>query len=67
MNDLPPGFRLISGKSNPRKKEGAYYVLLRNGMQPAEPWPIGRTASGQTRWRWGLEPDDFDVIAVKDA
>lgn len=60
--DLPPGFRRISGKSNPSKKEGAYYVLLRNGMQPAEPWPIG-----QTRWRWGSEPDDFDVIAVKDA
>lgn len=65
MTDLPEGFSAISGKRNPPEKAGAYYVLLRNGMQPAEPWPVARTQSGQVRWKWGDKPDDFDVIAVK--
>jgi hypothetical protein len=40
-------------------------MLLANG--PAEPWPVGRTASGQTRWKWGRTPDPWDIIAVKRA
>ena len=59
---LPEGFRAISGKRNPPEGTGAYYVILRNGMQPQEPWPVAGT-----RWKWGAGPDDWDVIAVKPA
>jgi hypothetical protein len=69
VDDLPPlplGFRRISGKRNPPVKVGKYYVQLRNGMLPDEPWPVAQTQSGQTRWKWGEVPDPFDVVAVKE-
>ena len=63
--NLPPGFRAISGKRNPSAGK-SYYVILRNGMMPEEPWPAGRTASGQTRWIWKGDDDKFDIVAVKE-
>jgi hypothetical protein len=60
MIDLPNGFVAISGKRNPPEGSGPYYVLLRNGMQPKEPWPIAGT-----RWIWEATPHDFDIIAIR--
>lgn len=58
---LPPGFRQITGKRGP--KEGKYWVQCRNGwIDWQAPWP----AQGP-RWKWGERPDDWDVVAVKDA
>lgn len=56
-----PGYRAISGKRNPPKADGGYYVQLRNGMLPKEPWPVR-----DTRWIWDAEPHDFDIIAVRN-
>jgi len=66
-DNLPDGFRRISGKRNPPQASGAYFVILRNGIMPAEPWPVAKTASGQTRWKWGATESPFDVVAVKPA
>lgn len=60
VDDLPDGYRPISGKRNPPANSGPYHVLLRNGMRPPEPWPVANT-----RWKWGPEPDDFDIVAIK--
>jgi hypothetical protein len=63
---LPNGFTRISGrKEPPADGPSAYFVILRNGIQPAEPWPVGKTASGQVRWKWGATESPFDIIAVK--
>jgi hypothetical protein len=67
MSDLPDGYLRISGKRNPPEGTGAYFVVLRCGHMPDEPWPSGKTASGQVRWKWGEKYDDWDVIAVKPA
>ena len=57
---LPPGFIATKGKRNPPEGSGPYHVLLRNGMQPKDPWPVKGT-----RWKWGAEDDDFDIIAIR--
>jgi len=60
MDKLPSGFVRVSGKRNPPKGSGPYYVLLRNGMQPKDPWPVR-----ETRWIWdGIAPE-FDIIAIR--
>ena len=64
---IAQGYKPISGKRNPPAGTGSYYVQLRNGMCPDEPWPVARTKSGQTRWIWGDSPDPFDIIGVRKA
>lgn len=68
MDDLAPGYTRISGKRKPPASWGpSLYVQLRNGHCPDEPWPVGSTKSGQTRWVWdGIAPD-FDIVAVRKA
>jgi hypothetical protein len=62
MDNLPPGFKPISGKRNAPKHEGGYYVMLRCGYVSPVPWPVHTT-----RWVWdGIAPEG-DVIAVKAA
>lgn len=40
------------------------YVRLRNGSEPAIPWPvIGRTPTT----RWSLTGDDYDIVAWRRA
>jgi hypothetical protein len=54
------------GKRKPRA--AALFVRLRNGMEPQGPWPVERTASGQTRWTYPEGSDDpFDIIFVRKA
>jgi hypothetical protein len=73
QHDTPAGFTRTAGKRNPPANSGPYYVMLRNGMLPPEPWPAGRTISGQTRWKWewnddgSYTPHDFDIVAVRKA
>lgn len=47
-----------SGKRAPPDKGQRYYVKLRNGMEPPEPWPVKGT-------RWVHDGHPFDIIAVK--
>lgn len=69
---LPKGYRATTGKRKPPKGSGPYFVMLRNGMMPAEPWPV-ESASGRTRFVWNRDSagnvieDDYDIIAVKIA
>jgi hypothetical protein len=62
IEDIPAkGFRLISGKRNPRTTDGGYWVQLRNGWVDRHgPWP----AKGP---RWIHTGDDHDIIAVRAA
>lgn len=60
MTEIAKGYRRITGKNNPPNSEGGYYVQLRNGMLPKDPWPVQGT-----RWEWGEQPHDFDIIAVR--
>jgi hypothetical protein len=45
--------------------------MLRNGIKPAEPWPVS-SASGKTRFVWARDAqgnvieDPFDIVAVRE-
>jgi hypothetical protein len=70
MDNLPHGYVRISGKRNPPADSGPYYVMLRNGIMPEEPWPVS-SKSGKTRFVWARDAagnvieDSFDIVAVK--
>lgn len=55
--DLPPGFRLISGKRAPT--EGKYEVIFR------KPYHDTKHAYERHQLNWRHEGHDWDVIAVK--
>lgn len=60
---IPPGYKRITGQQNPPDASKRYWVAFRCGaMDLTAPYPVEGT-----RWIWGDEPDDFDIIAVKDA
>lgn len=67
---IPKGYRATTGKRNPPADSGPYYVLLRNGIMPEEPWPVS-SKSGNTRFVWARDAagnvieDDWDIVAVR--
>ena len=69
---IPKGYRPTKGNRQPPKNSGPYYVMLRNGTMPVEPWPV-ESASGVTRFVWRRDgegnviEDEYDIIAVKVA
>lgn len=56
-----PGFKLVSGRQGPRKKEAKYMVQFRNGFVDQK---HSYTAA---QLRWTHEGHDWDVVAVKEA
>jgi hypothetical protein len=69
--EIPKGYRATTGKRNPPADSGPYFVMLRNGIMPQEPWPVS-SASGKTRFVWAMDAqgnvieDPFDIIAVRE-
>jgi hypothetical protein len=61
MIELPPGFRLISGKRSPPLTDKEYTVMFRNGFID---W---RTTYRADQLNWKHDGGSWDVIAVKDA
>tara|TARA_R110000868_G_scaffold216314_1_gene466418 strand:+ start:86 stop:295 length:210 start_codon:yes stop_codon:yes gene_type:complete len=63
--NLPPGFRLVSGKQGPRSKDKEYIVAFRiKGEQPFIDW---KTTYTRDQLVWVHDGGSFDVIAVKEA
>lgn len=58
--DLPPGFRLVSGKQGPRNREKEYTVMFRNGFID---W---RTPYTRDQLVWTHDGSGWDVLAVKE-
>ena len=57
-----PGFKLVSGKRGPRRKEQSYHVQFRkNGYID---WKHTYTAD---QLRWTHDGSDWDVLAVREA
>ncbi len=43
------------------------YVRLRNGMEPADSWPVSTGKADTTRWAFGMKEHPFDIIAWRPA
>ena len=59
--NLPPGFRLVSGKQGPRSKDKEYIVAFRNGFID---W---RTSYRADQLVWTHSGSGWDVVAVCEA
>lgn len=63
--DLPPGFRLVSGKQGPRSKDKEYIVAFRRlNDTPFIDWHRTYT---RDQLVWVHDGGSFDVLAVKEA
>jgi hypothetical protein len=55
-----PGFKLVSGKGGPRKKDAKYMVQFRNG------WIDEGHEYTAAQMVWVHEGRDWDIVAVKE-
>lgn len=62
--DLPPGFRLVSGKQGPRNREKEYTVMFRRLND--EPFIDWRTTYTAAQLNWLHDGRSWEVIAVKE-